>query len=76
MVPFKNTWPYEIIGEDLYFHLCPFCAKENVLLPLKIKDLKKIQSGIKKLLVLPCCHHSLTILEVDTDYLLTDKELR
>jgi hypothetical protein len=61
---------------DLYVHQCPFCASGNVLLPLKPGELKTIQAGKKRLLVFPCCHHKVTVLDADRDYLLTDQPLR
>lgn len=76
MVPFSNTWPYETIGQDIYVELCPFCKRERILLPLKVKDLLPIQEGRKKLLVFPCCHGSFHVMDVDRDYLLADRRLR
>jgi hypothetical protein len=76
MIPFSNTWPYETIQQDLYVEVCPFCSKERVLLPLKVKDLKVIQDGTKRLLVFPCCHASITVVDADRDYLLADRKLR
>lgn len=76
MIPFSNTWPYEIIKQDLYVDVCPFCRKEHILLPMKVKDIRPIQEGRKRLLVFPCCHGSLTVVDMDRDYLLADKPLR
>ncbi len=76
MIPFDRTWPYDIIMNDVYVNECPFCRKHNVLIPLKRKDLKNIHEGQKKLLVFPCCHSKMTILDTDQDYLLTDQSLR
>lgn len=76
MIPFEHTWPYEKMGEDLYFSTCPFCEAENVLLPFKKQHLEEIQSGTKMLLVVPCCHSSLKIIDADDDYLLSNKRLR
>jgi hypothetical protein len=76
MIPFRNTWPYETIREDVYIHECPFCQKANVLLPLKKKDLQTIHEGRKWLIVFPCCHEKVTAIDVDTDYILADLPLR
>lgn len=76
MIPFENTWPYELIQNDIYISICPFCAKENVLLPLKKKDLQTIREGAKRWLVFPCCFNKLLIVDTDGDYLLTNKPLQ
>lgn len=76
MIPFANTWPYETIRQDVYVDVCPFCHAEKVLMPLKVKDLPPIHDGRKRLLVFPCCHASVTIVDVDRDYLLADRKLR
>lgn len=76
MIPFENSWPYEQIMGDIYLAECPHCAKENVLLPLKVKELVHIREGRKKLLVFPCCHNKATLVDADQDYLLADKPLR
>ncbi|WP_442603297.1 hypothetical protein [Paenibacillus sp. KN14-4R] len=76
MIPFSQTWPYETIGKDVYVMNCPYCEASNVLLPLKVAELPAIHDGKKRLLVFPCCNHSLSIIDVDADYLLTDKRLR
>lgn len=76
MIPFENAWPYERIGEDLYFASCPFCDTDDVLLPFKKKEIAEIQSGTKRLLVIPCCHSSVKVIDADDDYLLTNKKLR
>ncbi len=76
MIPFDKAWPYEIMMGDIYVSTCPFCLKDNVLLPLKPKELSEIQDGKKKLLVFPCCHNKVTLLDVDQDYLLSDTKLR
>ncbi|GKU76018.1 hypothetical protein [Paenibacillus sp. L3-i20] len=75
MIPFQNAWPYETIMGDLYVSSCPFCDEENVLLPLKRTELPDIQDGKKRLLVLPCCHNKMTLIDADHDYLLTDRPL-
>ncbi|MNI99129.1 hypothetical protein D3C73_1581330 [compost metagenome] len=55
---------------------CPFCDKENVILPMKPKELQTVREGKKKLLVFPCCKTSLTVIDTDTDYLLFDRAVR
>lgn len=76
MIPFENTLPYDVIMNDYYVQQCPFCAAEQVLLPLKKKEVPDIQSGKKKLLVFPCCYAKLTIVDMDDDYLLADSIVR
>jgi hypothetical protein len=76
MIPFEQTWPYEMIRNDIYVDVCPFCRQENVLIPLKKKELQTIHEGRKKLLVFPCCHNKVTLIDADRDYLLTDQPLR
>jgi len=61
---------------DIYVSSCPYCNAENVLLPLSPKELQPIREGKKRLLVFPCCHASVTVLDADPDYLLTDRRLR
>lgn len=76
MIPFNQTWPYDLVMGDVYVHECPFCSSRNVLLPLKPRELKTIREGKKKLLVFPCCGKKLHVLDCDNDYLLTDKVVR
>jgi hypothetical protein len=76
MIPFENTWPYETIGEDIYVSECPYCGKENVLLPLRKKELAPISEGKKKLLIFPCCHGRMTVVDADRDYLLASAKVR
>ncbi len=76
MIPFENAWPYETVMGDIYVHECPFCGKANVLLPLRPKELKSIREGRKKLLVFPCCHNKITLVDNDSDYLLADRPVR
>lgn len=76
MIPFENSWPYDIVMGDIYMPQCPFCNAHNVLLPLKPKELIRIREGKKKLLVLPCCNGSMTIVDNDADYLLASSPLR
>ncbi|WP_019908655.1 hypothetical protein [Paenibacillus sp. HW567] len=76
MIPFSHTWPYDILLGDLYVQYCPFCSKENILLPMKPKELQTVRDGKKKLLVFPCCNTSLTVIDNDNDYLLFDQAVR
>lgn len=76
MIPFDRTLAYDHLMGDLYIPACPFCAQENVLLPLKPRELEDINSGSKKLLVFPCCRNKLTIVDSDSDYLLADRKIR
>lgn len=76
MIPFEKTWPYERMMDDIYVHECPFCGTSNVLLPLKPEELQLIHEGKKKLLIFPCCHHKVTVVDTDQDYLLTTQKLR
>lgn len=76
MIPFSNTWPYDIIAGDMYVQSCPFCSRDNVLLPMKPKELISVREGKKKLLIFPCCHNKVTVLDSDADYILTDRKLR
>lgn len=76
MIPFSHTWPYEMIMNDVYVNECPFCAERNVLIPLRPKELDSIHHGKKKLLVFPCCHHKITVIDTDRDYLLASQPLR
>ncbi|MGG1635115.1 hypothetical protein MHH56_07320 [Paenibacillus sp. FSL K6-3182] len=76
MIPFEKAWPYDIIMGDLYVSSCPFCQAENVLLPVKPEELQDIQGGTKRLLVFPCCHNKVTIVDADRDYLLTNRVLK
>lgn len=47
MIPFSHTWPYDIILGDMYVQYCPFCDQENVLLPMKPKELQIVRDGKK-----------------------------
>lgn len=76
MIPFENTWPYETAKEDVYFRECPSCGAENVLLPLKKHHLQSIREGVRKLLVMPCCHASYKLVDADRDYVLADRRMR
>lgn len=76
MIPFNKTLPYDIIMGDVYVQECPFCGKNNVLLPIKPKDIALAHEGKRKLLVFPCCGNKVTVMDSDADYLLTDTRLR
>lgn len=76
MIPFENTWPYERMKDDLFFSECPSCKADNVLLPLKRSGLASIQSGARKLLVMPCCHASYKLIDADGDYVMADQPMR
>jgi hypothetical protein len=76
LIPFAQTLPYEVIMKDIYVTECPFCLTANVLFPLKMNELQSIHEGKKKLLVFPCCHNKVTIIDTDKDYLLSDMPLR
>ncbi|WP_429368427.1 hypothetical protein [Paenibacillus sp. DS2015] len=76
MIPFRNTWPYDIILGDIYVQYCPFCNKHNVLLPMKPSELQTIHEGKKKILVFPCCNNNIKVIDTDTDYLLCDRPIR
>lgn len=76
MIPFANSWPYDRLGDDLYVQTCPFCEASNVLLPLKKDDLLEIQTGVKRLLIFPCCRNRVTVVDADSDYFLASRKLR
>jgi hypothetical protein len=76
VIPFEKAWPYDIVMKDVYVPACPFCRQENVLLPLRPRELGDIRSGKKRLLVFPCCRNKVTVVDADQDYLLTDTTLR
>jgi hypothetical protein len=76
MIPFDRTWPYETVKNDIYLSSCPFCRKENVMIPLRKSELPDIHDGKKRLLVFPCCYNRVTLVDADTDYLLADQPLR
>lgn len=59
MIPFSHTWPYDIILGDMYVQYCPFCDRENVLLPMKPKELQHVRDGKKAtgLSLLQCKSH-------------------
>ncbi|MDT8979505.1 MULTISPECIES: hypothetical protein [Paenibacillus] len=76
MIPFENTLPYDQLMGDLYISTCPFCKKDNVLLPIKPNELPDIHDGKKRLLVFPCCRNRLVIIDADNDYLLANRAIR
>lgn len=76
MIPFEKALPYDLLMGDIYVQECPFCGSEQVLLPMKPHEIQSVREGKKKLLVFPCCHTRLTILDSDSDYLLTNKVVR
>ncbi|MBD2844337.1 hypothetical protein IDH44_03975 [Paenibacillus sp. IB182496] len=76
MIPLENCLPYDKLMNDIYVNECPFCGADNVLLPLLPQELALIRDGKKKLLVFPCCHSRVTIVDTDSDYLLTTQQVR
>ncbi|TMW72494.1 hypothetical protein [Alteribacter natronophilus] len=76
MIPFENTWPYELQMGDIYVSECPYCGEENVLTNMKTRDLKRAKEHVKFRLHMPCCNKTMVILEADDDYFWTDEPLR
>ncbi|WP_179295609.1 hypothetical protein [Bacillus sp. FJAT-45350] len=76
ILPFNHSWPYEKMMGDIYFRHCPYCEEENVLTGMKKRDFENAKDGVKTLLIMPCCHGRLTIIEADEDYFWTQEELR
>ncbi|GGG04936.1 hypothetical protein [Paenibacillus abyssi] len=76
MIPFENCLPYDRIMNDIYIPTCPFCGQENVLLALRPSELTEIHEGKKRLLIFPCCHNKVTVIDTDRDYLLTNQKIR
>jgi len=77
MIPINNSLPYDIIMKDVIAQECPFCNSSHVLLPLKPDDVKSMYGGGRKiLLVFPCCHGSLRLIDADQDYLLANRPIR
>jgi hypothetical protein len=76
MLSFKNTWPYERVAGDIYFHECPYCKAGNVLLPIRKRDFQGAIEGVKTHVVLPCCLEKMTVLQADEDYFWSDENLR
>jgi hypothetical protein len=76
MIPFRNSWPYDIIMNDVYVHECPFCHRSQVLLPLKPSDVKSMYGGARKMtLIFPCCYGSLRLVDADQDYFLASRPI-
>lgn len=77
MIPIRNSLPYDLVMNDVYAQECPFCERSNVLLPLRPEEVENIRGGRKKvMLVFPCCHGSLKIVDADSDYLLANRPIR
>lgn len=76
MYKFENTWPFDVIMGDVYFHTCPYCGEEDILLPLSKADFKKGKEEVKVHAIMPCCHSKMTILKIDDDYFWSDEILR
>lgn len=76
MIPFRNSWPYDIVMNDVYVQECPFCRASQVLLPLKPSDIKSMYGGARKItLIFPCCYGSLRLVDADPDYLLASRPI-
>lgn len=73
---FNHTWPYERVMGDCYIETCPFCQEESVLIPIKKEAIEQAYEGFKTHVVMPCCHEKLTIVEMDEDYIWSDRALR
>ncbi|WP_338082331.1 hypothetical protein [Fictibacillus enclensis] len=76
MLNFEHSWPYEKMMDDIYINECPYCHTSNVLTTFSEDKLNNAKEGIKQLLVMPCCHSKLTILNADEDYFWTEEKLR
>ena len=77
MIPFRHTLPYDIVMKDVYVPECPFCGRNQVLVPLKPSDIQQLKGGARKIaFVFPCCHTRLQLVDADADYLLADKPVR
>jgi hypothetical protein len=76
MIPFEHTWPYELFGDDVYFHECPACGAGRVLLTLKRRHLLAVAEGERRLLVMPCCGERIRLIGADGDYVLADRPMR
>ncbi|EIT85646.1 hypothetical protein A374_10433 [Fictibacillus macauensis ZFHKF-1] len=76
MLKFENSWPYDQVMNDIYVNECPFCQQENVLTSFSENKLQLAKEGIKQLLVMPCCHNKLTIVQADDDYFWSNEKLR
>lgn len=76
MFDFNHTWPYEKVMDDLYFNECPFCHASSVLIHIKKEALEAAFEGVKTHIVMPCCHEKIVILDIDNDYIWSDRRLR
>lgn len=76
MYKFENTWPYEKVMHDIYFHTCPYCGDEDILISISKDDFKKGTEEIKTHAIMPCCHSKMVILKIDSDYFWSDEKLR
>jgi len=76
MYEFSHSWPYEWIMDDLYVDECPFCKERSVLISLKKENIQLAKEGFKTHTVMPCCHEKLVIVNMDDDYLWSDRALR
>jgi hypothetical protein len=77
LIPLRNSWPYDIIMNDVFVQECPFCRSPHVLLPIKPDDIKSMYGGARKItLVFPCCHGTLKLIDADQDYLLANRPIR
>lgn len=76
MYKFETTWPYERIMGDIYFGSCPYCGKEDILIPISKNEFKKGIDEVKTHAIMPCCHSKMTILKIDDDYFWTTDNLR
>ncbi len=73
---FHYTWPYERVMGDNYIEVCPFCRAESILVPMKKEAIENAYEGFKTHVVMPCCHEKLTIVQMDDDYIWSDRPLR
>ena len=76
MYEFSHSWPFEWVMDDLYVEECPFCGERSVLLTVKKENIKLAQEGFKTHAVMPCCHEKLIIVNMDDDYIWSDRPLR
>ncbi|TVX98716.1 hypothetical protein [Cohnella terricola] len=77
MIPLSNSLPYDILMKDVIVHECPFCRSSHVRLPITPDDIQSMYGGArKKMIVFPCCHGSVRIIDADRDYLLADRPIR
>lgn len=76
MYQFSHSWPYDRVMNDHYFHECPFCGANNVLLPIKKDAIENARDGVKTHVVMPCCHEKIVIVQMDDDYIWSDRPIR